>query len=85
MQIETKREQELLLLYEKKNRLFIKEYNKRDFPGGLVVKNLPSEARDSGSIPGQGPKIPHAPEQLSPHTATAERPHRLQLWPVAAK
>ena len=28
--------------------------------GGPVVKNLPSSARDSGSIPGQGAKIPHA-------------------------
>ena len=28
--------------------------------GGPVVKNLPSGAGDSGSIPGQGAKIPHA-------------------------
>ena len=32
----------------------------QDFPGGLVVKNPPSKARDAGSIPGQGTKIPHA-------------------------
>ena len=25
-----------------------------DFPGGAVVKNLPSNAREMGSIPGQG-------------------------------
>ena len=31
-----------------------------DFPGGPVVKNLPSSAGDVGSIPGQGTKIPHA-------------------------
>ena len=35
---------------------------KRDFPGGPVVKNLPSNAGDAGSIPGQGTKIPHAME-----------------------
>ena len=32
----------------------------RDFPGGPVVKNLPSNAGDAGSIPGQGTKIPRA-------------------------
>ena len=26
----------------------------RDFPGGLVVKNLPANAGDMGSIPGLG-------------------------------
>ena len=25
-----------------------------DFPGGPVVKNLPANARDTGSIPGPG-------------------------------
>ena len=33
----------------------------RDFPGGPVVKNLPSNAGDEGLIPGQGTKILHAP------------------------
>ena len=37
----------------------------RDFPGGPVVKNLPSNAGDVGSIPGQGTGIPHALGQLS--------------------
>ena len=37
----------------------------RDFPGGPVVKNLPSNAGDTGSIPGQGTKIPHAMGQIS--------------------
>ena len=32
----------------------------KDFPGGPVVKNPPSNARDAGSIPGQGTKTPHA-------------------------
>ena len=31
-----------------------------NFPGGLVVKNLPSNARGVGLITGQGTKIPHA-------------------------
>ena len=31
-----------------------------DFPGGPVVKNLPSDAGDKGSIPSQGTKIPYA-------------------------
>ena len=46
-----------------------KKLNKtRDFPGGPVVKNLPSNAGDVGSIPGRGTKIPHAVGQLSSHT-----------------
>ena len=43
-----------------------------DFPGGPVVKNLPWNAGDIGSIPGQGTKIPHATKQLSLHTITRE-------------
>ena len=38
-----------------------------DFPVGPVVKNPPSYAGDTASIPGQGTKIPHAVGQLSPH------------------
>ena len=41
-----------------------------DFPGGPVVKTPPSNAGDSGSIPGQGTKIPQATQQLSPRTIT---------------
>ena len=48
----------------------------RDFPGGPVVKNLPSNAGDVGSIPGRGTKIPHAVGQLSLCTTTTE-PTRL--------
>ena len=33
-----------------------------------MVKNLPSNAGDAGSIPGQRTKIPHAEEQLTPAT-----------------
>ena len=44
----------------------------RDFPGGLVVKNLPCKAGDAESIPGQGTKIPHAAGQLSLRATTTE-------------
>ena len=33
-----------------------------DFPGGPVVKNLPCNAGDQGSIPGLGTNIPRAEE-----------------------
>ena len=33
---------------------------KQDFPGGTVVKNLPANAGDMGSIPGPG--RPHMPQ-----------------------
>ena len=44
----------------------------RDFPGGPVVKNPPSNAGDTGSIPGQGTKTPHVTGQLSPCVTTTE-------------
>ena len=44
----------------------------RDFPGGPVVKNLPYNAGDTGSIPGQGTKIPHAVGQLNPCATTTK-------------
>ena len=47
-----------------------------DFPGGPVVRNPPSNAGDEGLIPGGGSKIPHAAGQLSPRTATREKPTR---------
>ena len=37
-----------------------------------MVKNLPFNAGDVGSVPGRGTKIPHAAGQLSPHAKTAE-------------
>ena len=42
-----------------------KKRHLEDFPVDPVVKNLPSNARDIGSIPGQGTKIPHAVGQLT--------------------
>ena len=44
--------------------------DKGEFSGGPVVKKPPSNAGDSGSIPGRGTKIPHASGQLSPSTTT---------------
>ena len=37
-----------------------------------MVKNLPSNAGDMGSILGQGTKVPDASEQLSPCATTGE-------------
>ena len=37
-----------------------------------MVKNPPCSARDTSLVPDQGTKIPHASEQLSPHTMTTE-------------
>ena len=47
---------------------------RQDFPGGPVVKNLPCNAGDMGSIPGRGPKIPHAMGQLSRRATTRDKP-----------
>ena len=44
------------------------------FPGGPVVKNPPSNAGDTGSIPGQGSKISHAAGQLNLCATTTEKP-----------
>ena len=45
------------------------------FPGGPVVMNPPSNARDTDSIPGRGTKIPHAMGQLSPRATACEPWH----------
>ena len=47
----------------------------RNFSAGSVVKNLPCNVGDAGSIPGQGTKIPHAVKQLSLQAATTEPAH----------
>ena len=44
----------------------------RDFPGGPVVKDLPSKAGDAGSIPSQGTKILPAMGQPSLSAAATE-------------
>jgi len=43
-----------------------------DYTGGPVLKNPPCNAGDMGSNPGEGTKIPHATERLSPGTATTK-------------
>ena len=44
----------------------------RALPGGSVVTNLPSNAEDAGSIPGQGTKIPRVLGQPGPRATTTE-------------
>ena len=46
--------------------VFAKEKRPWDFPGGPMIKNLPSSVEDVGSIPGQGAKISRATGQLNP-------------------
>ena len=58
------------------------KYFAQDFPGGPLVKNLPSKARDVSSIPGQGTKIPQTMGRLSPCTKTKERPECHNKDPV---
>ena len=49
------------------SRNFPYETNLRDFPGGPVVKTLPSSASGEGLIPGWGVKIPHALGSKTPN------------------
>ena len=54
-----------------------------------MLKNLPYNAGDVGSIPGWGAKISHALEQLSPRVITTEPTSSgacvSQLRPIMAK
>ena len=47
-----------------KSGLFVARSLSRDFPGGPVVENLPSNAGNVGLIPNGGTRIPHAVGQL---------------------
>ena len=77
------------------NHLLQLSYLKGEEPGGLprgpVVRNLPCNAGDLGSIPVQGTKIPHAEQQLSVRTLSRElvccnkRSWVLQVRPDAVK
>ena len=49
-----------------------KQFQAGDFPGSPVDKNLLCNAGNEGLIPGQGAKIPHAVEQVSPLPTTTE-------------
>ena len=56
-----------------RNILVDKNYsNTGDFPGGPEVKNPPSNAGDTSSVPGRGTKVSHAEGQLSPGATTTE-------------
>ena len=59
----------------------------RDFPGGPVVKNLPYNAGDMGSISGWGSKFPRAETARWNYRACAlqQSPRGSQLRPQAAK
>ena len=46
--------------------------SKKGVKGSPVVKNSPTSAVDTGSIRGQGTKILHAIEQLSPQATPGE-------------
>ena len=53
-----------------------------DFPGGLVIKNLPANAGDAGSIPGSEDPLE---EEMATHSSIlawripwTEKPGRLQ-------
>ena len=47
-----------------------KNHRGRDYSGGPVGMNLPSNAEDVGSIPGQGTEIPHVGPQLESGATT---------------
>ena len=59
----------------------------RDFPGGPVVKNPPSNAGDTGSIAGRGTKIPPAVRgwRLCNHNCWGHGPHPERKLGAAAK
>ena len=52
----------------------VKSKSSRDFPGGPVLKNTPSNAGDAGAIPGRRAKIPHAAGQPVWHSCWARAP-----------
>ena len=52
--------------------VYFKKWKFQDFLGGPVVKNPPSNAGDTGLIPGWGTKISRATGPLSPHATTTE-------------
>ena len=67
-----------------RGRKVIKNKDERDFPGCLVIKNLPSTAGHGGLILAWGTTIPDASGQLSPCPSTAE-PARCSLGTVTGE
>ena len=68
--------------------LWIQNFYPGDFPGGPLVKELPSSAGEMGSISDQGTNISHVMELPSLRTLESmpqERVHVLQLRPDAVK
>ena len=57
----------------------------RDFPGGPMIQNPPSNAGNVGSIPGQETKMPHAEGQLSPRTPQLGSPRAITKTPHRQK
>ena len=47
-----------------------KTHSRGDFPGGPVIETSPPNAAAAGSIPGQGPKIPHASQPKNQNIKT---------------
>ena len=70
---------------KKFRRGILKFINIWDFPGAPVVKNLPYNAGDGGSIPSEGAKIPHGLEQLNPCARTTETAPQLESQGTALK
>ena len=56
-----------------------------DLLGGPVVKNPHFNARDMGTTPGQGTKIPHGVRNSASHAPQPEKPLRCNAEPNAAK
>ena len=73
---------------KKLNYLFIgQNFHLGDFPGGLVVKNLPCNAADLDSSLVRETKIPRATEQLNPcnhwgHALQLESPYAATKYPA---
>ena len=63
----------------------IKLSQMRDFPGGPMIQNPPSNAGNVGSIPGQETKMPHAEGQLSPRTPQLGSPRAITKTPHRQK
>ena len=53
------------MLEQQEKQFYSSKFLAGDFRGGPLVRDLPSNAGDMGSIPGWGIKIPHAAGQLS--------------------